>query len=100
MARFEKLARQRIKLIEKNYNDDHWFSIIERKMSETGVAIIASRISMINLLDKITSNPIVSNFPNLSLHWSGVEEWLKNSSSIDVEDKITDYLRSFRKQTA
>ena len=99
MARFEKLARQRIKLIEKNYNDDHWFSIIERKMSETGVAIIASRISMINLLDKITSNPIVPNFPNLSLHWSGcVEEWLKNSSSIDVEDKITDYLRSFRQQ--
>ena len=55
VLRFEKLSRQRIKLIEKNYNDENWFSLIERKMSETAVAIIASRISVANLLDKITN---------------------------------------------
>lgn len=99
--RFEKLSRQRIKLIEKNYNDENWFSLIERKMSETAVAIIASRISVANLLDKITSNPIIYNFPNVSLNWSGyVEEWLERVSSIDVEDKISDYLKKLRYQNS
>ena len=101
VLRFEKLSRQRIKLIEKNYNDESWFSLIERKMSETAVAIIASRISVTNLLDKITSNPIISNFPNVSLNWSGyVEEWLESASSIDVEDKISDYLKKLRYQNS
>ena len=101
VLRFEKLSRQRIKLIEKNYNDENWFSLIERKMSETAVAIIASRISVANLLDKITSNPIISNFPNVSLNWSGyVEEWLESASSIDVEDKISDYLKKLRYQNS
>ena len=41
------------------------------------------------------------SFPILNLHWSGyVEEWLNNSSSIDVEDKVSEYLRKFRQKNS
>ena len=97
LKKFEKLARERSKLIEKNYQDKSWLNIIERKMAETGVAVIAARINMASLLDKIMANPTVDIFPPVRILWGGqVEEWMSMGPALDAEDKMTNHLKTHR----
>ncbi len=88
LQRFEKLYRQRNRLIDEGLGDDAWFTALESQMAEAGVAIIAARQSLVTALDEETSLPQPA-FPAARLKLEGqAETWLETMPAIDVEDKL------------
>ena len=88
LQRFEKLYRQRNRLIDEGQHDDAWLSALEAQMAEAGVAIIAARQSLVDALDEEASRP-VPMFPSARLSLEGqAENWLKTMPAIDVEDRL------------
>ena len=96
LQRFEKLYRQRNRLIDEGQHDDAWLSAIEKQMAEAGVAIIAARQSLVTALDEEAALPLPL-FPSARLHLEGqAEEWLKTMPAIDVEDRLASAAREAR----
>ena len=88
LQRFEKLYRQRNRLLDEGQADEAWLSALEAQMAEAGVAIIAARQSLVDALDEEASLPLPM-FPSARLHLEGqAEEWLKTMPAIDVEDRL------------
>ena len=96
LQRFEKLYRQRSRLIDEGQSDDSWLSAIEAQMAEAGVAIIAARQSMVAALDEEVSLPLPL-FPSARLLLKGqAEEWLKTMPAVDVEERLAMAAREAR----
>ena len=88
LQRFEKLYRQRNRLLEDGAGDKGWFEALEAQMAESGVAIIAARQSLIFALNAEIKTQR-SLFPAAQLTLEGdVETWLETMPAIDVEDRI------------
>ena len=58
LQRFEKLYRQRNRLLDEGQADEAWLSALEAQMAEAGVAIIAARQSLVDALDEEASLPL------------------------------------------
>jgi len=96
LQRFEKLYRQRNRLLDEGQADEAWLSALEAQMAEAGVAIIAARQSLVDALDEEASLPLPM-FPSARLHLEGkAEEWLKTMPAIDVEDRLADAAKESR----
>ena len=46
LSRYEKLYRERQRLIQEGGNDDSWLSALETQLAETGMAIMAARAAL------------------------------------------------------
>ncbi|MEM7071267.1 MAG: DNA replication/repair protein RecF [Pseudomonadota bacterium] len=90
-TRYERLARQRLKILEQS-NDPDWLNTIEEQMATTSVAICAARKAFIKELNRngFTQNEIdLGPFPKLDLQMIGdIEHALNEKSALEVEEAL------------
>ncbi len=87
-TRYERLARERIKILEHKY-DDIWLTTIESQMAATSVAIAAARLSFVKKLNEHSSTQTIGPFPQLILRNVGhVESALEQEPALAVEQEL------------
>ena len=85
---YEKLLRQRTKLLKNKSYDDNWLSSIEKLLSKLSVAICSSRLEILNRLKEFLEiTP--KRFPNVELSFAdSIENLLSKTPAIDIENKV------------
>jgi DNA replication and repair protein RecF len=93
---FEKLMRERNRLLEDANPDKAWLSSLETQMAETGVAIAAARLSAITILGQHAKQDM-GPFPwgQVTIE-GGVEELVANSPALAAEDRYRTMLATSR----
>ena len=100
--RYEKLLRERSNIILQFKNETLWLATIEKQIAELAVSIIASRQSLIQLLnslyeDELNSHSIIQDFPPVEIKVKGdIEDLLLKTSALNVEDNIKIDLKKLR----
>lgn len=96
VSAYEKALRDRARLLRDGAADPSWLAALEGSMSEHGIAVAASRRSVVSALNtafETWSGP----FPRARLGLDGdVETWLAAGSALDAEDRFRDALRASR----
>lgn len=89
LSRYEKAWRERARLLSDGQADDHWCASLEKILAETGIAISATRSSLIDDINR-ESRLLDSSFPVVKAHLTGqAAEWLDEGlPAIDIEDRI------------
>lgn len=96
LQRYEKLYRQRNKLLDEGHQDAGWYDVLEAQMAESGMAVIAARQALVDALDREAAEPMPM-FPSAKLFLEGdAEEWLRTMPSVEVEDRIRDVAKANR----
>lgn len=101
LSRFEQAMRQRNRLLETGAPSQAEFEGLEMQMAETGVAIAAARLEIIERLRAKTSTEGMehndSPFPWATLALEGtLETLLEREAALDVEDIYLDILSKAR----
>ena len=92
--RYEKLLRQRNKILMKSNFDHTWLDTIEFQISELSIAITARRLDLIDELEnlyktELKNNSLTEYFPSADIVISGkIESLLIEKPAADVEDYI------------
>ena len=100
--KYEKLLRQRSKILIQLNIDKTWLDTIESQISELSVAITASRLDMVQALNdlykkELSDNYLIDQFPPANIKLIGkIEELLTNKPASEVEDYIKDILKKSR----
>ena len=102
---FERLMRERNKLLEDERADRAWLAGIEAQMAETGVAVAAARIQAFEALNerlgKGEDRAGEGGFPWPDIRLEGeIEEALRQTSAVEVEDRYRTMLGDSRKLDA
>jgi DNA replication and repair protein RecF len=98
----KKLLRQRSNVILQFNSDATWLSSIENQISELSVAIIASRLDLIQALNDLYQEEfqnkfLTDNFPPVEITLKGeVEDMLLEKSALEAEDHIKLILKKSR----
>ncbi len=71
VACYEKVMRQRNRLLKEGCQDPAWFDALHRQMAETGIAVAAARLDMVSRLNAV-SNMMDTPFPKPSLTLVGI----------------------------
>ena len=100
--KYDKLFRQRNKiLIQPNY-DKTWLDTIESKISELSISIIARRLDLLDELEnlynfELKNNHLTEHFPSVSITINGkIEKLLSEKPAVEVEDYIKSELKKSR----
>lgn len=97
LSAFEKLMRERNRLLAKGSADAAWLSSLEHRMAEEGVAIVASRLAALQALATHMVKDSSLSFPWVKLSLEGVlESELDNRPAVQVEDRYRGLLRDSR----
>ena len=100
--KYKKLLRQRSNVILQFNSDTTWLSSIESQISELAVAIIASRIDLVQALNDLFQEEfqnkfLTDNFPPVEIKFKGViEDLLFKKSALEVEDHVKLTLKKSR----
>ena len=100
--KYEKLLRQRSKILMQLNRDKTWLDTIEGQISEFSVAITASRLEMTEALNDLYNKELrdkylIDNFPPAYIKLTGkIEELLNNKPASEVEDYIKHILKKSR----
>ena len=100
--KYEKLLRQRSKILMQLNSDKTWLDTIESQISEFSVAITASRLEMVEALNdlyynELKDNYLIDNFPPADIRLIGkIEELLNKKPASEVEDYIKHVLKKSR----
>ena len=100
--KYKKLLRQRSNIILQFNSDATWLSSIESQISELAVAIIASRLDLVQALndlyqEEFQSKFLTDNFPPAEIKLKGeIEDLLLKKSALEVEDYIKLILKKSR----
>ena len=100
--KYEKLLRQRSKILMQSKSDKTWLDAIESQISELSVAITASRLEMVEALNdlynkELNDNYLIDNFPPADIKLTGkIEELLTKKPASEVEGIIKDNLKKSR----
>ena len=100
--KYEKLLRQRSKILMQSKSDKTWLDAIESQISELSVAITASRLEMVEALndlynEELNDNYLIDNFPPAVIKFTGkIEELLTKKPASEVEGIIKDNLKKSR----
>ena len=87
VTEYESCMRGRNKLLKDGAYNKEWLSSLEETMVTSGVALTASRMGMIEKLNKITKEEY-GVFPAAHLGMTGkLEDWLFDTPAIEVEDR-------------
>ncbi|MGI9412025.1 MAG: DNA replication/repair protein RecF [Hyphomicrobiales bacterium] len=98
VATFERLMRERNRLLERSPHEAAWLDGIEAQMAEVAVAVAAARMQAFEALEGAMSRDEDSCFPWAELHLEGeLESRLGNLSAVEVEDQYRTMLRDSRK---
>ena len=89
IARYEKVWRERARLLADGQADDKWCISLEKTLSETGIAISATRSALIEDINR-ESRHLTSSFPLVRAKLTGqVTDWLADGHpAIEIEDRI------------
>ncbi|MBE7636037.1 DNA replication/repair protein RecF [Sneathiella sp. P13V-1] len=103
-ASFEKIMRQRNRLLKEGRMDPHWLNSLEHQMAELAISIIAARGQTIDRLNqameegKNGDKNIVIAFPKALLQLTGaLEERIKDMPALMAEDSYKQALENNRK---
>ncbi|MDC1357039.1 DNA replication/repair protein RecF [Pseudomonadota bacterium] len=100
--KYKKLLRQRSNIILQFNSDATWLSSIESQISELAVAIIASRLDLVQALndlyqEEFENNFLIEDFPPAEIKLKGeIEDLLLKKSALEVEDFIKLILKKSR----
>ena len=88
LARYDKLARERLMLLISGAGDDTWISTLETDMAESAIAIAAARLALANAIND-KAPQIAGQFPVVRISFAeGPETWLARQAATDVEEKL------------
>ena len=100
--KYEKLLRQRSKMLMSFNNDKIWLDTLESQISEFSVAITASRLDMVQSLNdlynkELKNNNLIDHFPPAEIKLIGkTEELITAKPASEVEDYIKNDLKKAR----
>ena len=100
--KYEKLLRQRSKILMQPKTDDKWLDMIESQISELSIAITARRLDLIEDLDKLhkielNNNSLTKHFPSAGIIINGlIEKLLKVQPAVEVEEYLRLELKKSR----
>ena len=100
--KYEKLLRQRNKILIQPNNDKIWLDKIESQISELSIAITARRLDLLEELEKLhnielNNNSLTKNFPSVGIIIKGkIESLLREKPAVEVEDYIKSELKKSR----
>ena len=89
LTRYEKVWRERARLLADGQVDDKWCISLEKILAETGIAISATRSALIEDINR-ESQHLKSSFPQVRAKLTGqTADWLGDGQpSIEIEDRI------------
>lgn len=95
---YEKAMRGRNRLLAEERSDAGWFAAIEAQMAETGVAIAAARMELLQLMRAMVERlPDDGPFPKADLDIDGdIERAVTGRAAVDVEHEFAGRLASER----
>ncbi len=100
--KYNKLLRQRSNIILQHNSDDVWLCAIENQISELAVAIVASRLDLVQALndlfeEEFQNKSLIVNFPPVEVKLKGeIENLLLKKSALEVEDYTRSNLKKSR----
>ena len=100
--KYQKLLRQRSNVILQFNSDPTWLNSIENQISELAIAIIASRLELVQALndlfnEEFQNNDLVDTFPPVEIKLKGqIEDLLLKKSALEVEDYVKAILKKSR----
>ncbi len=98
LSQFAHAKSERKTLLSQPNPDSTWLSTIERRMAEYTLAIIASRVETIAMLQRTIDNSS-SPFPKAIMSCTGtVESLLLQKSALEAEDEYRSLLKQHRSQ--
>jgi DNA replication and repair protein RecF len=105
MTAFEKVMRDRNRLLKDGRQDRHWLASLERSLAETGTAIAAARretaARLNGAMTAAEQGARTSAFPKAELTAQGLlEGWLEEMSALAVEDRYRAELEVARRLDA
>ncbi|HHS89273.1 MAG TPA: DNA replication/repair protein RecF [Rhodobacteraceae bacterium] len=100
-AAFEKLMRERNRLLAAGSYDRAWVAALEEQLAETGVAIAAARLTATDALqshiDSLEAGGEKSPFPSARVALAGwLEERLRQNPAVQTEDEYRKMLHDSR----
>ncbi|MGB6119011.1 MAG: DNA replication/repair protein RecF [Mesorhizobium sp.] len=95
---YEKAMRGRNRLLSEDRSDPAWLTAIESQMAETGVAIAAARMELLQLMRAMVERlPDDSPFPKADLDLDGeIERQVTGAAAVDVEQAFAARLAAER----
>ena len=89
LARYERVWRERARLLTNGETDDKWYISLEKTLAETGMAVSATRFALIEDINH-ESQHLASSFPLVQASLTGeAANWLAcGFPSIEIEDRI------------
>lgn len=98
VSRFEKLIRERNRLLAKLNADQSWLSSLEHRMAEEAVALAAGRLSALEALAAHMGKGSRTDFPWVNLALEGdIERDLQTMPAVQAEDRYRTMLSDSRK---
>ena len=100
--KYEKLLRQRKKILMQQNNDNTWLDSVEFQISELSIAITARRLDLIEELENLyktefKNNSLTEHFPSASIFINGkIERLLDKKPAVEVEDYVKSELKKSR----
>ena len=98
--KYEFLIKERMKVLQDSKKfDEHWLTVLEEKIAETGISIAVARNQVIRHLNRILVN-YDFNFPKFIITIDGKFEnlLLDNITSMQAEEEFRKILRDNRQQ--
>ena len=106
LYKFEKLLRERSKIITELRQEELWLETIEMNIVNLTVLIIKNRDILISEINKINSNEkdrpsMDKNFPLIEIILKGeTEEWFQKENETEFRKKLLDVLKQNRKNNS
>ncbi|MGH6874422.1 MAG: DNA replication/repair protein RecF, partial [Aestuariivirgaceae bacterium] len=99
LTRFDKLLRERNRLLASENSDPGWLASLEHRMAEEAVALAAGRLFALDSLEGFAGRPAGPAFPWVSLALEGeVEGDLRLLPAVQVEDRYRRMLHDSRRR--
>lgn len=98
--KYEFLVKERMKVLQDSKKfDEHWLTVLEEKIAETGISIAVARNQIIRHLNRILVN-YDFNFPKFIITIDGKFEnlLLDNITAMQAEEEFRKILRDNRQQ--
>ena len=100
--KYDKLCRQRNRILMHSKSDITWLDTIESQISELSISIIARRLDLLEELEnlynfELKNNRLTEHFPSVGIVINGkIEKLLEDNPAIEVEDYIKSELKKSR----
>ena len=100
--KYDKLFRQRNKILMQPNCDKTWLDTVESKISELSISIIARRLDLLEELEnlynfELKNNHLTEHFPSVRIEINGkIEKLLNEKPAVEVEDYIKSELKKSR----